>query len=89
MITCDSVGCREAVVEGRKGYVVPPRDSKSRADAMLCFILQPELITAMSRENRKLAKERFDVHRIKQKIFKEMGVDHPEAADFGADHGTP
>jgi len=74
IITTDNVGCRETVEEGVNGFLVPVRDSEALAKAMTRFIDQPELIAAMGRESRRLAEERFDVHRINAVILDTFGI---------------
>lgn len=63
VITTDAPGCRETVVEGVNGFLVPPRDVEALQRAMLRFIEEPELVARMGRESRRLAEERFDVRR--------------------------
>lgn len=74
VITTDAPGCRETVEDGRNGFLVPVRDSEALAQAMLRFIEQPQLIETMGAESRRLAEERFDVHKINAKILKTLGV---------------
>jgi hypothetical protein len=38
------------------------------------FIVQPELIVGMGQASRRLAEERFDVHKINQRILEAMGI---------------
>jgi glycosyltransferase involved in cell wall biosynthesis len=63
VITTDVPGCRETVLDGVTGYLVPPRDAKALAAAMLRFIENPELVVTMGRASRMLAEERFDARR--------------------------
>jgi hypothetical protein len=46
------------------------------------FIQQPELILTMGQASRKLAEERFDVHKINQRILAVLGItgDNAEAS---------
>jgi glycosyltransferase involved in cell wall biosynthesis len=74
VITTDAAGCRDTVVDGVNGYLVRPRDPESLARAMEHFIERPELIESMGRESRRLAEERFDVHRINASILTAMGI---------------
>ena len=74
VITTDAPGCRETVVNGVNGYLVPVRDSAALADAMRTFIARPETIAAMGAESRRLAEERFDVHRANAGIIEAMGL---------------
>lgn len=69
VITTDVPGCCETVVEGVNGYLVPPRDPQALAEKMCMFIQQPALIEQMGRESRRLAEERFDVHKINQRLM--------------------
>lgn len=75
VITTDSPGCRETVVAGENGYLVPPRDVDSLAAAMLKFVENPQQIAVMGRNSRRLAEERFDVRAINQKMLSVMGLD--------------
>jgi glycosyltransferase involved in cell wall biosynthesis len=75
VITTDAPGCRETVVDGVNGFLVPPRDVDAHwLRAMERFILQPELIITMGQASRKLAEERFDVHKINQRILEVIGI---------------
>jgi hypothetical protein len=47
--------------------------------AMERFILQPELIITMGQASRKLAEERFDVHKVNQRILAVLGIAGTEA----------
>uniref|UniRef100_A0A7V1EIM6 Glycosyltransferase family 1 protein n=1 Tax=candidate division WOR-3 bacterium TaxID=2052148 RepID=A0A7V1EIM6_UNCW3 len=71
IITTDSYGCREVVIEGKNGYLVPIKNVDALVNAMGNFIENPELINEMGRASRKIAEEKFDskkiVHMILQK----------------------
>lgn len=74
VITSEAPGCRETVVEGENGYLVPVRDASLLADAMERFIERPELIDAMGRASRKIAEVRYDVHKVNDDILMQMGL---------------
>lgn len=61
-------GCREAVVEGGTGFIVPPRDGKALAIAIERLLLSPPLREQMGRQARALVAERYD-HRKVRKVF--------------------
>jgi len=69
VITCDTPGCRETVVEGKNGLLVPPRDPAALAAAMERFILEPSLARRMSRASRRLAESKFDVRKVNRTIL--------------------
>lgn len=74
VITTDAPGCRETVIEGRNGFLVPPRNPQALAKAMLHFIEKPGDIGLMGVESRKIAEERFDVNRQNRKTLAIMGL---------------
>jgi glycosyltransferase involved in cell wall biosynthesis len=74
VITTDAPGCRETVVDGKNGFLVPVRNADALAEAMERFIIQPDLIEKMGRASRKMAEERFDVYKINKIILREIGI---------------
>jgi len=74
IITTDAPGCRDTVINGVNGFLVPVRDADALAEAMERFILHPELIESMGQSSRKIAEERFDVRKINRKLMQEMGI---------------
>ncbi|CUU11125.1 Glycosyltransferase involved in cell wall bisynthesis [Armatimonadetes bacterium GBS] len=68
VITTDAPGCRETVVHGVNGFLVPPRDANALAEAMEQFIRQPDLIITMGQASRRLAEERFDARQINARL---------------------
>jgi glycosyltransferase involved in cell wall biosynthesis len=74
IITTDAPGCRETVVEGGNGFLVPPRNADALAEAMRRFIIQPDLAVGMGRCSRQVAEQRFDVHRINAVMLEAMGL---------------
>jgi glycosyltransferase involved in cell wall biosynthesis len=69
VITTDHIGCRETVVDGVNGYLVPVRRPDVLAATMTRFVESPHLIQQMGRESRRIAKERFDVREINRQIL--------------------
>lgn len=60
VITTDVVGCRDTVVDGINGFMIPGRDVAALAVAMTRFVEEPALIASMGLAGRKLAEERWD-----------------------------
>ncbi|MDH7606103.1 MAG: glycosyltransferase family 4 protein, partial [Melioribacter sp.] len=69
IITTDSCGCREVVIEGKNGFLVPVKDTDALAKAMEKFIKNPELVIEMGKASREIAEEKFDSRKIVQKIL--------------------
>lgn len=74
IVTTDAPGCRETVVEGENGYLVPPRDTPALADAMAAFLDDPGLARTMGAESRRIAEARYDVHKVNEDILKIMDL---------------
>lgn len=70
IITTDMPGCRETLDGGNNGVLVPPRDAEALAQAMdrLASASCGEL-SKMSEASHRLAKERFDVHRVNRDMI--------------------
>jgi len=74
VITTDVPGCRETVVHGRNGYLIPPRSPTALAEAMERFLLDRSLIVVMGKESRLIAEERFDIHKQNHKLMNFMNI---------------
>jgi glycosyltransferase involved in cell wall biosynthesis len=74
VITTDVPGCRDTVIDGRNGFLVPARDADALAGAMRRFIAEPELIASMGAESRALAEKWFDVRKVNAAIITAMGM---------------
>lgn len=72
IITCNTVGCKETVVDGRNGFLIPPRDYSALAEKMIWMLEHPIEVEQMARESRKLAVEKFDVHKINEEIMEKL-----------------
>lgn len=68
VITSDAPGCRETVIDGENGYLVPVKDPVTLAKKMIALYEQPDLIKAMAERGRKMAEDLFDVNKINEKI---------------------
>jgi glycosyltransferase involved in cell wall biosynthesis len=74
VITTDAPGCRETVVHGWNGFLVPPRDAQSLAKTMEIFIDKPEIIRVMAKRSRSVAVQKYDVHKVNVVILNAMGL---------------
>ena len=74
IITTDTVGCRETVINGLNGFLVPVKDSNALADRMIWMIENPEQLKEMAKESRKLCEEKFDVRKVNEVILSTMGL---------------
>lgn len=74
VITTDAPGCRETVMDGVNGFLIPPRDVDALVAAVERFIANPNLIRSMGTESRRLAEERFDVRVVNQRLMQILGI---------------
>ncbi len=74
VITTDAPGCRETVVHGKNGFLVPVKSTTELAAAMIHFIEKPELVVAMGRVSRLFAEEKYDVRKVNNHMLREMGI---------------
>lgn len=73
VITTDNIGCRETVIDGVTGFMVPPRDVAALAEAMKRFIDEPELVETMGFKSRELVEQKFDVRKVNATMLRNIG----------------
>jgi glycosyltransferase involved in cell wall biosynthesis len=64
IVATDTPGCREVVRHGENGLLVPPRNIEALADAILRFVDDPRLRTAMGARGRVIAETEFEQTRV-------------------------
>jgi len=69
VITTDVVGCRETVIDGKNGFLVPVKNPTALASAMEKLLVNPDLVEKMGQASRKLAVEKYDVFKVNQVIL--------------------
>lgn len=74
IITTDTQGCRETVVDGKNGFLAPVMDVKTLANKMEYFIDNPQEIAPMGEESLRIVKEKFDVDRVNDDMTRIMGI---------------
>lgn len=74
VITTDVPGCRETVVDGLNGFLVPKWDPEALAKKMIYFIEHPEQARLMGAESYKIAVEKFDAEKVNQRLVNILGL---------------
>lgn len=64
IVTTDVPGCREVVIDGENGLLVPARQSEPLAEALRLLIESPDKRRAMGRRGRVMAEAEFSIHRV-------------------------
>lgn len=84
VVATDVGGNAEAVLAGRTGRLVPPREPAALADAALSYLEDPTMAAAHGSEARRIATERFDLRRT----VREYEAVYDELAGRGGHGGT-
>jgi len=74
ILTTNTVGCKETVEEGINGFKVPVKSPEALAKKMIWFIENSNQIERMGIESRKMAEDKFDVHRVNKEMLKIMEI---------------
>lgn len=74
ILTTDVPGCKETVIQGENGFLVPKADAEALAERMIWFIEHRDQWQRMGQRSRQMAEERFDVHTINRKLMRIMGL---------------
>lgn len=68
VITTNVPGCRETVVDGVNGFLIPPWSCSALSNRMKCFLDNPDLAVKMGAESRLLAEEKYCVIKANEKL---------------------
>ncbi|WP_404475093.1 glycosyltransferase family 4 protein [Vreelandella venusta] len=82
VITTDAPGCRETVIDGDNGYLIPIRNVEALVEAMQKFIDSPAQLQEMGQRSYEIAKNRYDVHKVNMVMLKVMGVVNSKDSEF-------
>lgn len=74
VITTDVPGCRETVIDGINGFIVPRWNPEKLAEKMIYFIEHPEKTQVMGEASHKIAIEKFDASKVNQKLMDILGL---------------
>lgn len=69
VVTTDATGCREAVIDGETGDLVPIGDADALAGKLLQLIRDPSRLAGYGRSGRLLAERQFGLGAVLQSIF--------------------
>lgn len=74
IITTDAPGCRETVVDGVNGFLVPVKNADVLAEKMIWMIEHSEETEKMGKESLKICREKFDVKKVNKEMMRIMGL---------------
>lgn len=70
IITTDVPGCRETVVDGVNGFIVPPFSSTALVEKMIYLIENNHLLHKMGYKSREIAESNYDVKKVNQRLIR-------------------
>jgi len=74
IITSDAPGCRETVVDGSNGYLVPVKDTAGVAKRMQDLIEDSQLRTIMGAKSYELVLEKYDVRLVNRSLLRMLAL---------------
>jgi glycosyltransferase involved in cell wall biosynthesis len=74
VVTTDAPGCRETVVDGINGFIVPVKSVDILAEKMLWMIEHPDIVEKMGLESYRICSEKFDVRKINQRMVEILNL---------------
>lgn len=75
IVTCNTVGCRDAVIDGVTGYLIPARDVEALVEKLDLLLSDKTLRIKMGKAGRKYAEGCFDIETVIEKhlsIYNEL-----------------
>jgi glycosyltransferase involved in cell wall biosynthesis len=69
LVASDIPGCREVIVDGVNGFLVPPKQVVPLADAIEKIIMDKQLMARMGNESRKIAEHNFSAEKINRETI--------------------
>jgi glycosyltransferase involved in cell wall biosynthesis len=75
VITCNSVGCKEAVIDGHNGYLIPTKDVDALVEKLDILLSNAKLRQEMGRNARAYAEANFSLEEVIKKhlsIYQEL-----------------
>lgn len=74
IITTDAPGCRETVINGKNGFIVPTKNVNALSDKIEWFINNSTKIPSMGKASFEICEDKFDVHRVNNIMIKHMNL---------------
>lgn len=72
IITSDAPGCRETVIEGKNGFLIPVRDVEALVHKMIYLIENPKLVVNMGVASLEIVRDKYDVKKVNNRLLKDL-----------------
>lgn len=74
VITTDAPGCRETVIDGKTGFLIPVKNVQALADKMEWFIKNSNMIKPMGDAAYVYCKEKFEISKVNKSMLQYMNI---------------
>ncbi len=74
IITTDAPGCRETVIDGKTGFIIPIKDAKALCEKMIWFIDNQAEIEPMGIESYNYCREKFEVSKVNKAMLEYLNI---------------
>jgi glycosyltransferase involved in cell wall biosynthesis len=74
IITTDAPGCRETVIEGVNGFLVPVADVSALTNTMITLADDKELRIQMGKQSRHIAEEKYAVEKVNTQLIQHLSL---------------
>ncbi len=74
VITTHAPGCRETVIDGETGFLVPVQNGQAVAEKMIEFIENPQLVETMGKKSLEYCKNKFDVIKVNKEMCNHLKI---------------
>jgi len=78
IITSDAPGCRETVIDGETGFLIPIKDVDALVEKMCFFIENQEEIPKMGAASRAFCEQRFAVEKVNKQMLLHLQIEEAE-----------
>ncbi len=75
VVVTDVAGCRETVIDGENGFLVPPFDPRGLADGIERLLADPARLRRMAARARAFAEAKYDARKVSAAMLAAMGLD--------------
>ena len=72
IVTTDVPGCRDTIIDGKTGILVPPKDPLTLAEKIKFLSENKSIRIKMGKEGRKFAEKTFDINLVVKKAFGDL-----------------
>jgi len=76
IITTDAPGCRETVIDGENGFLVPVQDSSAIAEKMVWMIENRSETAKMAERSLEICREKYDVKKVNAFLLNQMNLEN-------------